>query len=368
MSVRIAVSCALLLAAIPGQAEVPVGQPDEHLNELFQPHSGWIGGDGGVSAEIAPGHTVWLFSDTFVGEVRDGRRTNATMINNTAAVMSGSGPAAQVEFFVRRNSDGEAEALIVPEDGNGFFWIHAAAHANKRLLLFLVQIEKHGEGAFGFREIGRWLGVVENPLDPPVEWKIQQRKIPFTVVRPERVIGFGAATLIHDRFLYIYGVDEHRDPAAFQPGRFLIAARVPLAEAENFHAWTFLADGRWQQDFRSATPMVGEVASENSVSQIPGREQFVLVYSHRGMSKKIHVRTASDPGGPWSDPMVVYHCPEVNWDRRNFCYGAKAHESLFTRDELVLAYFTNSSDFWHVAGDARLYWPRFVRVPWSVIR
>ena len=49
-------------------------------------------------------------------------------------------------------------------------------------------------------------------------------------------------------------------------------------------------------------------------------------------------------------------------DKRLFCYGAKAHPSLSTDQDLVVSYFVNSLDFWQVAREARLYWPRFVRV------
>jgi hypothetical protein len=58
----------------------------------------------------------------------------------------------------------------------------------------------------------------------------------------------------------------------------------------------------------------------------------------------------------------VYECPEAAWDRQIFCYAAKAHESLVAGDQFILSYAANSFDFWQVARDARLYWPRFVRV------
>ncbi|MGE3777885.1 MAG: hypothetical protein AB7F89_11910 [Pirellulaceae bacterium] len=58
----------------------------------------------------------------------------------------------------------------------------------------------------------------------------------------------------------------------------------------------------------------------------------------------------------------MYHCPEVKWDRRIFCYNTKGHRALSSRGELIVSYIANSFEFWHVAADARLYWPRFVRI------
>ena len=150
--------------------------------------------------------------------------------------------------------------------------------------------------------------------------------------------------------------------------RHLIATRVPVSEAVDFQEWRFLAHTRWQQNFHHVTPIVRELASENFVSWILSSRKFVLMYNHRAVSDEIHLRTAPELGGPWSEPVVVYECPEISWDLRNFCYGAKAHPSLFSEDDLVLTYFSNSTDFWYVAGNAQLYWPKFVRVLWSALR
>ena len=49
-------------------------------------------------------------------------------------------------------------------------------------------------------------------------------------------------------------------------------------------------------------------------------------------------------------------------DGKVFCYGAKAHAGLSSGQDLVVSYVVNSFDFWQVAREAKLYWPRFVRV------
>jgi hypothetical protein len=49
-------------------------------------------------------------------------------------------------------------------------------------------------------------------------------------------------------------------------------------------------------------------------------------------------------------------------DKRVICYGAKAHPVLSSGQDLVVSYVVNSFDFWLVAHEASLYWPRFVRV------
>ena len=124
--------------------------------------------------------TLWLFSDTWVGKVRDGRRVDGTIVNNTVAIQQGKGPNAKVQFFVRRDEQGKAVAFVVPADGHGWFWLQAGKRIGDKLYLFFAQIERTNDpGVFGFRQIGQWLGVVDKPDDDPLGWKIQQHKLPW---------------------------------------------------------------------------------------------------------------------------------------------------------------------------------------------
>ena len=148
----------------------------------------------------------------------------------------------------------------------------------------------------------------------------------------------------------------------------MILARVPVEQAEEFSAWRFYSEGKWVDDYRQASRMVSDMASECSVSFVPQLNAYVLIYSERGLSPRILARTAPTPWGPWSSARVVYRCPEADWDRKIFCYGAKAHPHLSSDQELAVSYVANSFEFWQVAADARLYWPRFVRLPLASLR
>ena len=58
---------------------------------LFERTDGWIGADGAYSVAFSPKRTLWLFSDTWVGKIRNGRRTDATIVNNSVGVQEGIG-------------------------------------------------------------------------------------------------------------------------------------------------------------------------------------------------------------------------------------------------------------------------------------
>ncbi|NLN79114.1 MAG: hypothetical protein GX141_09375, partial [Armatimonadetes bacterium] len=46
-----------------------------------------------------------------------------------------------------------------------------------------------------------------------------------------------------------------------------------------------------------------------------------------------------------------------------FSYAVKGHPELSTNpNELIVTYATNSTEFADMFNDARLYWPRFVRL------
>ena len=326
----------------------------------FQKTHGWIGADGDFTVALTNGLTLWLFSDTFVGEVRDGHRVNATMINNSAAWQHGlDAQPARVEFFHGKSSDGKPRALITPADGKGWFWLFDGVLANGKLFLFLSQFERtEGNSAFSFQHIGLWLGEVSNPFAPPTEWQMTQRKIPFATFGSRENRLFGSALLQTHGFIYIFGASEVK-----QQGQKMILARAPETRLADFQSWQFRTATGWSTNVEEIAPLCESVATEYSVTWLPALEQFVLICTENGMSEKIIARTATKPWGPWSAAKVVYRCPEPTWSKNVFTYAAKAHPMLATNsNELLLTYAANSFDFEETLKDPRLYWPRFVRV------
>ena len=121
---------------------------------------------------IAPQRTLWLFSDTWVGSVRKGKRENATIVNNTLALQDGQGKDAKVQFIVRKDDAGEPGAFITPADKRGWYWLQAGAVSGDRLLLFLSQIEKGGSTG-RISDSARLAAGSElsTTRDPPLTWR-----------------------------------------------------------------------------------------------------------------------------------------------------------------------------------------------------
>ena len=329
-------------------------------DRLFQNTNGWIGADGDFAVALTNNLTLWLFSDTFIGEVRDGRRTNATMIHNSIALQHDIDPTrARLEFLYRHAPGGQPDSFLKPADGKGWFWLFDGSLIGGKLFLFLTQIEPTGDkSVFGFRRLGASLGEVANPFAPPAQWRVTQEKIPFVANGPDGHRFFGSALLVTNGFVYIYGIRDR--PGA---GKSMILGRAPAAGLDDFATWQFRTRNGWDTNVESAADLCPGMADEYSVSWSSYLQQFVLIYTENGLSAKILARTASEPWGVWSRPTVIYRCPEANGNKHIFCYAAKAHPQLSPdTDELIVTYAANAYEFAQIMNDARLYWPRFVRV------
>ena len=330
---------------------------------LFSNEDGWTGADGAYSVTLNQDAIAWFFGDTWIGQIKNGRHENATLVNNSVAIQRGRRPpGAEMNFYFGRAADGSPAAFIRPVDGRGWFWVFDGVMTAEGLYLFLIQVERSGgEALFDFRVIGAWLGHVENPAESPSVWRIRQSRIPWSEFSSLASILWGSAVLQIDNFLYVYGTTEDVGSAAHQ--KHMILARVPVSRLADFSRWRFYADGRWVSDFRQAGRLSTDIPHEYSVSYLPGLNKYAVIYSQDGLSKDILARLSPEPQGPWGDPIRLYQCPEAEWDHSIFCYAAKAHTNLSQMpDQLIITYIANSVDFDRTANDARLYRPRFLKV------
>ncbi len=328
----------------------------------FERDSGWTGGDGAYSVPLGDGRILWLFGDSFIGQVKAGRRVDSQLINNAAAIQAGRTLSrSSLSFFYRTAAGGSPAALFQPEGGSGWFWPYHGVRTARGLYLFLLQVEAaEGPAAFGFRLVATWLAEVENPGDPPEAWSLAVRQVPWA---DDRRL-FGSAILAREGFVYVYGtVDE---TVAGIVRKQVVLARAPAEQLGDFGAWRFYADGEWVAEVERASRICEDAAGEFSVSHQAEVSRYVMVYTEGGLSEKIALRTAPRPEGPWGDAITIYNCPEAGWAPEIFCYAAKGHPGLAAGEgELIVTYVANATDFALLEADARLYRPRFIRVTFA---
>lgn len=349
-----------LFGASPTDGETQVtAAPLPEYESPFLNQTGWIGADGDYSVILDNDRLLWLFSDTFVGRVEGARRVDCAMINNSVAIQSISDPQ-RIEFVYGKRADGSPSSFVTPDDGRGYFWLFAGVHTRAGLYMFLKQIENTGaKTGFAFRGVSESLGHVCNPSDHPSKWKIAQRKVPFCAYREDGSRTFGSALLADGAYVYVYGLDSTRSAKG---SNAMILARAPADRFGDFGHWRFLRGGTWVTDFANCDSLCSNMASEFSVSYLPAIRSYVAVYTQGGLFGRIVMRTALRPEGPWSEPVLIYDCPDKNWHEKTFSYAAKAHPELAKApNELIITYATNSFEFSDLMDDARLYWPRFIR-------
>ncbi len=329
----------------------------------FQRTDGWTGADGDYSVALDDTTVAWLFSDTFVGSVRDNRRVNATLVNNSIGIqrLDSSKP---LEFFYGTGDDGKPAAFVKPEDGKGYFWLFSGVSTSNGLYIFLLRIKRSDANpAFPFKTFGTALGYISNPSDPPPKWRITQQRFPFCRFTDNGSLLLGSAALKVGAYVYIYGSDSLRKDKDGNRIHSMIAARVPEDKMGDFSKWRFLSGGKWVTNATRCDALFDAPPTEFSVSYVPGIKQYAAVYMHRGIFGKIMVRLAPSPEGPWGEEKMVFECPDQNWHEAAYSYAAKAHPELSTDpNELIVTYATNSMEFTDLFEDARLYWPRFVRL------
>ncbi|CAN5411532.1 hypothetical protein BH10ACI2_BH10ACI2_12840 [soil metagenome] len=359
---RIAIALALVMSGsiLAQDVRVRVETLPEY-NAVFNTQSGWTGGDGDYSIALSKDRILWFFSDSWIGNVRDDKHIDPWMINNAVGIQTGiKASEAKIEFSWGPNKKGKPTAFLVPDRGKGSFWIFGSALTRKGLFVFLQRVIKTDGKGLGFQHVGTTLANVENPLEPPGKWRISQAELPFGSFPEQGATIYGSSVLQENGFVYIYGTSLDLSGPVRQHSP--IVSRVEEADLADFRKWRFFSNGKWVAREKEATALTSDGSSEYSVSFVPSIGRYVMVNS-RAFSRSILLRTAPTPVGEWTKPQVIYDCPEPEIDKRVNCYAAKAHPELSsTADELIVSYVTNSTDFFHLASDARIYRPRFLKV------
>ena len=348
-------SLVLIVLAYNGFATPPAPAPE--WNAKFAGREGWIGGDAVYSVKVNADRVLWFFGDTFIGTVKNGRRDGATMVNNTVAAMKGTDAKATIEFFHGTSKDGKPTAILTPKNEPGYYWPLGGAMNGTRLVLFLVRVESTKDGGpFGFRSVAQAFAVIENPLDEPSTWKIEYSKLPFAVFEAKRERIWGSAICTVGDETYVYGVEDRTKKLG---SRQLLVVKVPTAKLADPKAWRFRVRDQWSEKADDAVGLANGLATEFSVGPAPGGG-YVAVYTESGIGERIVGRFASEPHGPWSEPHLLYSCPEKS-NGKVFCYSAKAHHWC-NADELLVSYCTNGWKFATSIESDTVYRPQFVRV------
>lgn len=350
---------------------------------LFNRSKGWFGADGifsiplsGVDKNNNEGNdkTLLLFSDTYIGEVKDGKPLPGnTMVNNTVAIINGNDPdPAKINFYYKKGKDDKPETFFVPQTSTAakpqLFWLgdgFVNKELNNNLYIFGYKVERTGAGVFDFIEPAVSIIALPKNSKPPFT---KQRQIETSLHIKNDKLGegsFGAGILVNtkwagapapDGFVYVYGCIGN--------DKNLVVARVKPKDFEHLTEWRYWNGSAWTENINNLKPLTNAASNELSMTPLPdGR--FILIFQVLGLSDKVGMRIAESPVGPFSAITEIWTAPE--WKQGLWTYNAKAHPNLSKPGELLISYNTITADFWNdIQKDATIYHPRFIKLKYEM--
>ena len=362
-------------------------KPRDELSALFNRKEGWTGADGAYSIPIGDNRTVWLFGDTWIGKIKDGRRVDSTMVNNSAAAQeleTGEGEQKPLAFFWK-SADGKPKALIEPEraaspgaqsqdsQSESWFWPGDGAAVGGKLyvVLHFVRRKPGDSSCWGFVGAGHQLAQIDNPLADPTSWQIHLKPLPSG-------IEWGNAVLEEGGFLYVYGEYPSAGEGFFKHPTVLARISTDKLQNMDMESWQYwcnqtsggsagagsgssVGSGLWREQAQDPQILMADGAPEMTVSRVRGMPGFFATYIRAGIGQDISIRHADKPEGPWSKPQTAYHATLPS--KQSFLYGAKAHPELATRDgEMVITYCRNSPSLQENVDHPEIYLPHAVTV------
>ncbi len=345
--------------------------PDTALTNAFDDYADapdssaaghWTGADSTYSAPLPDGRDVWIFSDTFLGQVSpDGSRPpviqdggTTPFVNNTFVETRGGHPVATV-------TGGTADhptALLPPPDTSHWYWARDGLVLDGRLNVAYSEFKTTGTG----------------PLDFGWDRNVLARFSPGHLGTPVSVtalpssdnVSWGAWLLRDHGFTYVYGSED------LGAHKYLHIARVRGEDLTR--PWQYLAaDGSWSGE-ETDSARVGDGAGadvevSNEFSVVRHGAVYVMVTQDMSapLSAGIDLAFSCTPQGPFTDEQTVYTTPESgpfgSYGNGNvFTYNPHEHRELGDSRHLVISYNVNSFVNTDLYADASVYRPRFVDV------
>jgi hypothetical protein len=361
-----------------GQIKFTVSAAPEWTDLFYRP-SGWFGGDGiysiplnGMEASAPKSRkTLFIFSDTMIGEVKDGKlQPDAKMIHNSVATLSGYKPNQKKLNFQWKTENQQPHSVFVPKtpktSPGEYYWLgdgFVNQEANNSLFIFGYRVKTTSNAALGFEEVGNTMIKVESNQIAPYH-NYEQKDTPFFINKPNGEKGsFGAGIFVNtkkagasqpDGYVYIYGV--------LGKDKKLLVARVLPKNFEECAQWTYWDGKVWNGDITTSVAVTDQVSNELSVCELPdGR--YVLIFQQSGIGRNICMRLGATPFGPFGPAIKLWDTSEALKLKGFYSYNAKAHPSLSKKGELLISYNVNSFNFFEdLKTEPNLYRPRFIKV------
>ncbi len=349
------------LLEVPGVQERLPARPDVALERLFRPRPiGYLGADVAMSIPLPSGRTLWVFGDTLVGALENGRRRFGSMPRNSAAlVVDDASGLAEPQWLVPL---GTGDTFVPPGGGSTcWFWPGTGFHHDGRAYVIGYEVAQ-GDGpceSLSFAITGMRLFRIEGIDRAPGDWRMTS--VPFGP--PNSKTFFCSGNLVEGGFVYLLGTTRFAEGGAEATGG--VMARIPIGDLAGEDPAARLevlsASSKWSGvDAEPHILFRPGVTECGLYHDVPRRRYLATTYDPR--EGLMRVTAAPRPEGPWCAPFVVYRVPEFRGWERHHAYAFRMHPHLAAgADEMVFTYVVNTKGLETVLGEMDVYYPRFLR-------
>ena len=281
----------------------------------------WLGGDVATSFQVQGGH-LWVFGDTFVGQMKDGGRDKeSSFIRQSFAWEREDGGG--LDFVWATDENGRPATSVVPSNGKreGFFWLMQGCGVGEETLMLGSRVVENGANAFGFQVKATCVVVVENVRDPPEVWAYRETDLPFPGSWTcGLALGQGEGGG-EEGMMYVLGLCEKTQ------GYMVLRARAEDWMAFRFDETEFWCEGgEWGRDVEKAIPLFGEGmgGTESSLAYVRGVGW--LSVSIPPFTDEIHLFQSDTLVEGWSSRVVSRIPPSPV--PSTFFYAPKLHPQI----------------------------------------
>lgn len=312
----------------------------------------FTGGDGAISIVVDNHKSLWLWGDSFMGEVVNNQRgdsvTNPLITGNLFVELDDEKPTT-----ICGGTPQNPQPVIPSDSIDGFlaaYWPHHGFVENNILHVFMVRI---------IFDPSVWF-VVDKPayfrMSLPDYTLIDSQELASF---PVNKIWYGFGFFELEGYYYTYGWTESRE---------MHAARAQLTD-DRLQGWEYFDGTNWNSDPATSHKLPGlDMRISTQFSVFPYKNKYILISQDgNSLSNNIYSFIADTPTGPWYNKKLLYTAPEPAADSRVYTYNAMAHPQYDQGNRLLIGYSVNAfipKDVWE---DASIYKPRFIRVPYDYI-
>lgn len=328
----------------------------------------WTGGDGTHSVRLPDGRMLWLFSDTYLGQVHGPpnpvgesyawRDPTAPLVRNSAVVMR----------------DGRLQttlpAPLFPDPGpNQWRWPVGARveprspGSSEQVLRVLLWVRTAGSAPWIYgvptaTEVAT-LSLPDLRVESVVK-VLDQQQVPD----PSRRVLFGTTLVQEGGWSYVFGGDDGQ--AASRPTSSAYVARVPEGGLGDPAAWEYWDGSAWTARARPAAVLGdGRRTGVGSAFSVVRQEATYVLFTMASGTKGLTTVTSywsCSPTGPWHGPTKDFS-PTLP-PGQVAAYNPQTHPELSDDGRLVLSYDVNWLEPTGAAAqlnrNVSLYRPRFV--------